>query len=105
MTLLYRLFRIGKIPDQLKAQLESERAGRNVAEGALRKARMNYAGLSSDFDNFAQQSRAASSRRTPTRERSPQPRPGRKDLPVVQNDAGTAPETVDPLDEQKASNG
>jgi chromosome segregation ATPase len=95
----------GETTAALKAQLESERAGRNVAEGALRKARVNYAGLSSDFDNFAQQSRASSNRRTQPRERAPQPRPGRKDLPVVQNDADTAPETFDPLDEQKASNG
>jgi chromosome segregation ATPase len=96
----------GETTAALKAQLESERAGRNVAEGALRKARMNYAGLSSDFDNFAQQGRTGSSRRTPTTTRErPQPRQSRKDLPVVQNDADTAPETFDPLDEQKASIG
>ncbi len=94
----------GETVAALKAQLESERAGRNVAEGALKKARTNYAGLSSDLDNFAQQSRATSSRRTPPRER-PQPRQGRKDLPVVQNDTDTAPDTFDPLDEQKASTG
>jgi crescentin len=94
----------GETTATLKAQLESERAGRNVAEGALRKARVNYAGLSSDFDNFAQQSRTASSRRTSPRER-PQPRLGRKDLPVVQNDADTAPDNFDPADGQKASSG
>jgi crescentin len=94
----------GETTAALKAQLESERAGRNVAEGALRKARVNYAGLSSDFDNFAQQSRTTSNRRTPPRER-PQPRLGRKDLPVVQSDADTAPDTFDPADGQKASSG
>jgi crescentin len=86
----------------LKAQLESERAGRNVAEGALKKARMSYMDLPPDFDNFARESRTASARRTP-RERPA--RQGRRDLPVVQSDIETAPETFDPADEQKASTG
>ena len=86
----------------LKAQLESERAGRTVAEGALKKARMSYMDLPSDYDNYAQQSRPSNARRTPPRER-PQPRQGRRDLPVVQSDVDTAPDTFDPLDEQKAS--
>jgi len=86
----------------LKAQLESERAGRTVAEGALKKARMSYMDLPSDYDNYAQQSRPSNARRTPPRER-PQPRQGRRDLPAVQRDVDTAPDTFDPLDEQKAS--
>jgi crescentin len=87
----------------LKAQLDSERAGRTVAEGALKKARMSYLDLPSDYDNYAQQNRPASARRTPPRER-PQPRQTRRDLPVVQSDVDTAPDSFDPLDEQKASN-
>src|SRR6202451_4168266 len=86
----------------LKAQLDSERAGRTVAEGALKKARMSYLDLPSDYDNYAQQSRPGNARRPPPRER-PQPRQGRRDLPVVQSDVDTAPDTFDPLDEQKAS--
>ena len=86
----------------LKAQLDSERAGRNVAEGALKKARMSYMDLPPDFDNFSRQGRTAGGRGTP-RERSA--RQARRDLPVVQSDVETAPETFDPLDEQKASTG
>jgi crescentin len=86
----------------LKAQLDSERAGRTVAEGALKKARMSYLDLPSDYDNYAQQSRPGNARRMPPRER-PQPRQGRRDLPVVQSDVDTAPDSFDPLDEQKAS--
>jgi len=90
----------GEIIAALKAQLESERAGRTVAEGALKKARLNYMDLPSDFDNFSRQGRTAGGRATP-RERSA--RQARRDLPVVQGDVDTAPETFDPLDEQKAT--
>jgi crescentin len=92
----------GETVASLKAQLESERAGRNVAEGALKKARMSYMDLPPDFDNFAREGRTASPRRAP-RERPA--RQARRDLPVVQSDIDTAPETFDPADEQKASTG
>jgi len=86
----------------LKAQLESERAGRTVAEGALKKARMSYMDLPPDFDNFSRQGRTAGGRGTP-RERPT--RQGRRDLPVVQSDIDSAPETFEPLDEKEASTG
>jgi hypothetical protein len=63
---------------------------------------MSYLDLPSDYDNYAQQNRPANARRMPPRER-PQPRQGRRDLPVVQSDVDTAPDSFDPLDEQKAS--
>jgi crescentin len=92
----------GETIASLKAQLESERAGRNVAEGALKKARMSYMDLPPDYDNFSRQGRTAGGRTAP-RERSP--RQARRDLPVVQSDIETAPETFDPADDQKASTG
>jgi crescentin len=92
----------GEAMAALKAQLESERAGRTVAEGALKKARMNYMDLPPDFDNFSRQGRTAGARGAP-RERPT--RRTRRELPVVQNETETAPETCDPLDEQKASTG
>jgi crescentin len=99
---------------ELKAQLQNERAGRTVAEGALKKARISYAELPREADDFAHTNRAAKSK-GPARERSqirPVPkdpllanRPAQsaaKDLPVVQTPIRTAPEDVGPAEGQKA---
>jgi crescentin len=84
----------------LKAQLESERAGRTVAEGALKKSRMSYAELPSDFDDYARHNRSGNSRRPPReRARVPQAR----DLPRVQNQIRTAPEDYGAEEDQDPS--
>jgi crescentin len=84
----------------LKSQLENERGGRTVAEGALKKARLSYAELPPDFDDYARQNRGGSGR-LQARERA-HARQTAKDLPLVQGRIGTAPEDYGPVEDEEA---
>jgi crescentin len=84
----------------LKSQLENERAGRTVAEGALKKARLSYADLPPDFDDYARQNRAGSGKgQARDKDRT---RHSARDLPLLRGQIRTAPEDFGPVEDEEA---
>ncbi len=85
----------------LQSQLANERAGRIVAEGALKKARLTYAQLPSNLDDYARRGRstkgnAGGRSRTAARQRQ-------QDLQMVAGPIHTAPQETDLVEQHDAA--
>jgi predicted nucleic acid-binding Zn-ribbon protein len=85
----------------LQSQLANERAGRTVAEGALKKARLTYAQLPSNLDDYARRGRGTKGK-TGARSRSAA-RPRQQDLQMVAGPIHTAPDEADLVEQHDAA--
>jgi chromosome segregation ATPase len=85
----------------LQSQLANERAGRTVAEGALKKARLTYAQLPSNLDDYARRGRSTKAKAGPRTRSAPRQR--QQDLQMVAGPIHTAPEEADLVEQQDAA--
>ncbi|MDE1973877.1 MAG: hypothetical protein KGI48_11905 [Hyphomicrobiales bacterium] len=89
----------------LQSQLANERAGRTVAEGALKKARLTYAQLPPTLDDYARRGRGGkggAKGNTGARSRTAA-RQRQQDLQMVSGPIHTAPEEADLVEQPDAA--